>query len=119
MSFADFSRLSDPAAPPSTSASAWLKEQLAAADATPADQIEGATALAQEVPPGLAGRLAGADTDPAFSFAGPGDAHAAQALAGQLCRRCALQTRCPEEACRIFRVERQAIDYISDNDTAL
>lgn len=113
MNSADFFHLDDPAAANhlSPSASEWLRARLAEADAAAADQIQGTTSLAQEVSPGLAGELAGADDDPAFVFAGQGDAQEAQSLAGRLCRSCALNTRCPEEACRIFRVEAAAIAY--------
>lgn len=116
MSFADFFHLDDPAAVNllSPSASEWLRARLAEADAATADQITGTASLATEVSPGLAGELAGADQDPAFVFASAGDAQEAQGLAGQLCQRCALQTRCPEAACRIFRVEQAAIDFQSN-----
>jgi hypothetical protein len=90
---------------------AWLKSVMTA-DAAAADQIRGAETLVAEVSPGLAGGLGGAD--PAWAFASAGEAQATQEGVGQICaHHCPIRKRCVTDACRFYRLEQAADDYLA------
>jgi hypothetical protein len=86
---------------------AWL-----ASLAPGSDQVEGATGVAGAVPPGLAAGMGGAD--PAWAFTGQAQAEAVQETIGQVCQGCELLERCPESACRFYRLEEAAQRYLDE-----
>lgn len=84
---------------------AWLRRVMAA-DAAPADQEPGAIPLAETVSPELAAGMGGADNDPDWGPTSPGEAQEALEAIGQICaHHCPIAQRCPEDACRFYRLE--------------
>lgn len=92
----------------------WLSDALRPddeRDAATAVRIPGSTALDAQEQTGLGAGMGGAD--PAWAFTGVPQAEAAQEAVGQICQRhCPINTRCVEEACRFFRLEQAAQDYL-------
>lgn len=86
----------------------WLASLADGAAGT--DQERGAAAMAAHPSPGLAAGVGGAD--PAWAFASEDHAQAVYEATAGVCRGCEIATRCPTQACRIYRLEEAAQAYL-------